>query len=192
MASTLKINNLDTASGTTITIPSGKTLKSTNTPIIGSGNVVQSAFDYAKTYTTNVSWAYASGGSALYGSNQSNRTYVEASKIDITPKTTSSRLVCIGTVGWSNMSGIATGAHGLVITLDDTSLIDLEDFPNYPSNSGSWSAGYWPASHSMGVFQLSDGNQHSIRLRPFGYAEGGNSGTARYRGYSLTVLEIAG
>jgi len=190
--STLFVNNLNTASGTTITIPSGKTLTSTNTPIIGSGNVVQSAFDIAKAYSTNVSWTYASGNGQQYGSNQSNRTYVEASKIDITPKTTSSRLLCIGSVGWSNMSGIATGAHGLVITLDDTSLIDTEDFPNYPSNSSSWSSGYWPASHSMGVFQLSDGNEKSIRLRPFGYAEAGNSGTARYRGYSLTVLEIAG
>ena len=41
MASTLKINNLDTATGSTITIPSGKTLQSTNTPFIGTGNIVQ-------------------------------------------------------------------------------------------------------------------------------------------------------
>ena len=33
--STLFVNNLNTASGSTITIPSGKTLKVTDTPIVG-------------------------------------------------------------------------------------------------------------------------------------------------------------
>tara|TARA_Y100000004_G_scaffold135585_1_gene153430 strand:- start:90 stop:680 length:591 start_codon:yes stop_codon:yes gene_type:complete len=53
MASTLKINNLDTASGSTITIPSGKTLVGTSDASIQSpGNVIgytQSAY----TATTN-------------------------------------------------------------------------------------------------------------------------------------------
>ena len=39
--STLFVNNLNTASGSTITIPSGKTLKATDTPIVGAGNVIQ-------------------------------------------------------------------------------------------------------------------------------------------------------
>ena len=39
--STLYVNNLSTASGSTITIPSGKTLQSTDTPFIGTGNVIQ-------------------------------------------------------------------------------------------------------------------------------------------------------
>ena len=39
--STLFVNNLNTASGSTITIPTGKTLKSTDTPIVGAGNVIQ-------------------------------------------------------------------------------------------------------------------------------------------------------
>ena len=56
MASTLKINNLDTASGTTITIPTGKTLQSTDTPFIGAGNVIQVKQTYYQTqviYNTN-------------------------------------------------------------------------------------------------------------------------------------------
>ena len=41
MASTLKINNLDTASGTTITIPTGKQLIGTDVGSVGgAGNVV--------------------------------------------------------------------------------------------------------------------------------------------------------
>ena len=39
--STLFVNNLNTASGSTITIPTGKTLKATDTPIVGAGNVIQ-------------------------------------------------------------------------------------------------------------------------------------------------------
>ena len=42
MASTLKINNIDTASGTTITIPTGKTLVGTDTNSIKApGMIVQ-------------------------------------------------------------------------------------------------------------------------------------------------------
>ena len=43
--STLFVNNLNTASGSTITIPTGKTLKATDTPIVGAGNVIQIATD---------------------------------------------------------------------------------------------------------------------------------------------------
>ena len=39
--STLFVNNLNTASGSTITIPTGKTLKATDTPIVGAGNIIQ-------------------------------------------------------------------------------------------------------------------------------------------------------
>jgi len=39
--STLFVNNLNTATGTTITVPTGKTLKATDTPIVGVGNVIQ-------------------------------------------------------------------------------------------------------------------------------------------------------
>ena len=56
MASTLKINNLDTASGSTITIPSGKTLIGTSNGSLQSpGNVIgytQSAYTSATTYSS--------------------------------------------------------------------------------------------------------------------------------------------
>ena len=50
--STLFVNNLNTASGSTITIPTGKTLKSTDTPIVGAGNVIQVATDLDTTTMT--------------------------------------------------------------------------------------------------------------------------------------------
>ena len=57
MASTLKINNLDTASGTTITIPTGKTLVGTSDASIQSpGNVIgytQSAYTATTVYSSS-------------------------------------------------------------------------------------------------------------------------------------------
>ena len=50
--STLFVNNLNTASGSTITIPTGKTLKATDTPIVGAGNVIQVATDLDTTTLT--------------------------------------------------------------------------------------------------------------------------------------------
>jgi len=50
MASTLKINNLDTASGTTITIPTGKTLVGTDAAAIRApGHIVQVVQNYDNT-----------------------------------------------------------------------------------------------------------------------------------------------
>ena len=56
MASTLKINNLDTASGTTITIPSGKTLVATSA---GSLQAPQSIIGYTQSAYTSAT-VYAS------------------------------------------------------------------------------------------------------------------------------------
>ena len=57
--STLFVNNLNTATGSTITIPSGKTLQSTDTPFIGAGNVIQVKQTYFQTqviYNTNAAF----------------------------------------------------------------------------------------------------------------------------------------
>ena len=81
--STLFVNNLNTASGTTITIPTGKTLKATDTPIVGTGNIIQvvhSSFA-SQTYMSSTSMA-TSGQSATITPKYSN------SKILITHKGT--------------------------------------------------------------------------------------------------------
>jgi|MDSZ01.1.fsa_nt_gb hypothetical protein len=138
----------------------------------------------------NVAWTTSYPVGALYGSDLTNRTYVEASSITITPRTSSSKLACWGTVAWSNMGNSSTGAHGAIITLDDTTQIACGDFPYY-ANDGAF-YGYPPESHVYGTFTLSDSNAHVIRLRPFGYCE--NSSTTwspRYRGYQLMVMEVS-
>ena len=59
--STLFVNNLNTASGSTITIPTGKTLKATDTPIVGTGNIIQVVksgnFISAHVYSSSTSYA---------------------------------------------------------------------------------------------------------------------------------------
>ena len=137
----------------------------------------------------NVSWSCTNGNSAQYGSAIANRTYVEASSLTLTPKTSSSKVAVWGAVDWSNFSGSNNGAHGVVITLDDTSMVDTADFPYY-SNDGSY-FGYWPTQHIHGTFTLSDSNSHVFRLRPFGYSEG-TAFSPRYRGYKFAVMEITG
>ena len=65
MASTLKINNLDTASGTTITIPTGKTLVGTDSgSIAGKGNIINVTFGTHNTTgltTTSTSFVQYTG-----------------------------------------------------------------------------------------------------------------------------------
>ena len=64
--STLFVNNLNTASGSTITIPSGKTLKSTDTPFHGSGNVIQVKTTYSTGGAlTTTSTSYVGSGITL-------------------------------------------------------------------------------------------------------------------------------
>ena len=137
----------------------------------------------------NVSWTATYPQSALFGTDIANRTYVTASTITITPKTSSSKLACWGTIAWSSWSGSSTGAHGCIITLDDTTQIASGDFPRYTNNNAHY--GYHPESHVYGTFTLSDSNAHTIKLRPYGYCEGTSSQfTPRYRGYQFMVMEV--
>ena len=55
MASTLKINNLDTASGTTITLPTGKTLVGTDDGAFRVPGAVLQVVQVATTTTTSTS-----------------------------------------------------------------------------------------------------------------------------------------
>jgi len=77
--STLFVNNMTTASGDTITIPTGKTLKATDTPIVGTGNVVQAV---THTYSTAFSW----------NSSGEHTT----TTFSITPKTSTNKIYLIG------------------------------------------------------------------------------------------------
>ena len=66
MASTLKINNLDTASGSTITIPTGKTLVGTDSGSIKApGTVLQTQVNRFSTQVTTTSSSFAATGASV-------------------------------------------------------------------------------------------------------------------------------
>ena len=153
------------------------------------GSVVQVLHGITRNNSENVTWTAEQGNSAQYGSSIANRTYVSARALAITPKFSNSILMCTGQVNWSSGNTGVTGAFGCVITRDDTDMIDCSDYPWYVSgNSG---AGSYPMGHTIhGTFVLSSASQQTIRLRPFGYAESGSGIGMRYKGHSLTVVEI--
>jgi hypothetical protein len=187
MAGTLsvqKIQGLATAADpTTVEISSGHTL-------VAAGHVVAAYTGQTRVGQEHITWSCSSGNGTQYGSTYSNRTYVQVRSFTITPKTSSSILLCTGMVGWSSGMNVSTGAHGQMITLNDTEAIEHGDYPFYPHNV-TLGAGYYPTGPVHGSFTLSSASAVTIRLRAFGYVEGSNTFTARYRGHSFSVLEIA-
>ena len=127
MASTLKINNLDSATGTTITIPTGKTLVGTDTATVRSpGTVLQVV-----------------NGPGNVARIQSSATSYTDTPITatITPKATSSKIL----VNWSTgclspdnnylyfrlMCAIGGGSQALVNTNEDHTILDGYDEANW-------------------------------------------------------------
>jgi len=174
-----------------VNVPSGSSIAGTDTSsVYAPGGVIQVVSSFANLgVNPDVSWSASAGNSLQYGGLVSNRTYVEATSVTITPKSTSSKLVCFGAIGWSSMTAVSTMAFGGIITLNDATAIDISDYPFYsaPNFAGS---GYWPATHITGTFLPNSVSEQTIRLRPFVYMESSSS-TGRYRGYSLIVQEIA-
>lgn len=171
-----------TSGGNTISIPSGHTLHAP-------GHVIQVVSSTANLgVSPDVSWSASAGNSTQYGGLVANRTYVQATSVTITPKSTSSKLLCFGSIGWSSMTAVSTMAFGGIITLNDTTAIDISDYPFY--SAPNFGTGYWPTTHITGTFLPNSTSEQTIRLRPFVYMESSSS-TGRYRGYSLIVQEIA-
>ena len=75
-----------------------------------------------------------------------------------------------------------------MITLNDTSAIEVSDYPWYSTLSVDYA--YPPADKVEGTFTLSSGASTTIRLRPYGYKEASGTSPMRYKGHSLTVMEI--
>lgn len=95
MASTLKINNLDTASGTTITIPTGKQLIGTDVGSVGgAGNVVQ-------VVTTSFTTEFTRSGST--------EADITGFAVTITPKYNTSKIMVM--VSLTMGSGTSSGHH---------------------------------------------------------------------------------
>ena len=117
--STLFVNNLNTASGSTITIPSGKTLKSTDTPFHGSGNVIQ------------VKTTYSTGGALTTTSTSFVGSGIT---VAITPKSATSIIIidfCLGVDGAISGSDGGGSTHKMYFSESGGSYGDL---PNQSSN----------------------------------------------------------
>ena len=189
--STLYTDNIRANNASQITVPTGQKIVGTDAgSIVAPGHVVAVYTANTRAGQQDITWSCSSGGGAQYGSAYSNRTYVEVRSFTITPKTSSSILLCTGMVGWSSGMNTSSGAHGQIITLNDTEAIDHADYPWYPHPT-TLGSGYYPTGPVHGSFSLSNNNTVTVRLRAFGYVEGGNTMTARYKGHSFSVLEIA-
>jgi hypothetical protein len=193
MASILNVDQINNAAGTSAVTIDATTGKPSfpNGATLPAGHVVQFKSSVTRTGTIT-SWNGVSGVTAIYGSSYANRTYTLANTVTITPASTNSILYCVGTVSWTAMSATNTMAHGEVITLNDTSMIENTDFPWYQHSYITSSSLYYPPQNVIGIFSPASTSAQTIRLRPFVYAEGGNTVTGAFKSTSLFVMEIAG
>ena len=182
--STLFVNNLNTASGSTITIPSGKTLKSTDTPFHGSGNVIQ------------VRTTYSTGGAI----ETTSSSYVASGiTVAITPKSATSIIIIDystgldGAIGGGDSGG---SAHKLYFNESGGSYGDL---PNQSSNgwlmydSGSDHASYSTHIPTTIRFLHDHNTTNALVYQPYFKKQAGSSARGLRRdwgGVLLTATEI--
>ena len=186
MASTLKINNLDTASGTTITIPAGKQIIGTDQMSIKApGMVIQVQSGQCITQTTKSS---------------SLGTYSDVGlSVTITPKYSNSKIHVHAT---GNTYAAASGdnpLHKIVRTVSGTATtIAATDYMCY-SGHGDGTGGAYVQS-IMDTAQSTTAHEYKIQLRSdssggtvyFNVNDSNSSGTANEAQLStITVMEIA-
>ena len=153
------------------------------------GHVIQFA---QSSFNTSTTWSQSNTRAALYGTGLVNRAYIETASLTITPKSTSSILYCTANVGWDGFTTGATQAQGSIITLNDTTSIDINRYPWYQSDEWSnTTAPYFPSEQVIGTFSPNSTSVQTIRLRPFIYWETGNASNGRVDKARLFVMEIA-
>ena len=182
--STLYVDNLEPNLSSQVEIPNLKP---------AAGSVVQTLQAYTSPSGSNrTSFGISSGQGPALGSNYGGRTYNTAETLTITKKNPDSYFVCWGMACFTNYTSVATMAHGVVIVLDGTSMINCGDYPYYDEASfANVDTFYKPPMSVSGVLETASGlTTHTITLRPFGYIEVG-SATVTYNGTSLIIQEIA-
>ena len=185
--STLFVNNLNTASGTTITIPTGKTLKATDTPIVGTGNVIQVQSGQCTTQTT-------------LSSNRATYTNVGLS-VTITPKYANSKIyVNVTGNGYASASS-DNSLHRIVRTVGGSAtIIASTDYMMYTASSSGNTGGAYCQS-VMDTAQSTAAHEYKIQLRSdkdtgnvyFNVNDSSNSGPATNESMlsTIMVMEIA-
>ena len=131
MASTLKINNLDTASGTTITIPTGKQIVGTDTNSIKAPDMIVQVIHH--THATTVTSA-------------SNGTWVASgTTLAFTPKYANSDLYIYVKIG-AEAYGASNQGVGYRIQKDGSTVYD-NDYALYHSSSNDQRIDQVPIIH---------------------------------------------
>ena len=171
MASTLKVNTLESASGSTITIPTGKTLVGTDTVSIKApGMVVQVVHS---TFNTQVYKA-------------STSTSTTGHSATITPKYSNSIIVIHCMMGGEVFSSSNTGI-GFKVLKDSTEIYN-NDYAIYNSSNNAQRIDQVPI-----LFKETSGST-SARTYKVQASRRSSDGTARVNAYGescMTIMEIA-
>ena len=172
MASTLKINNLDTASGTTITIPTGKQLIGTDTTSIKApGMVVQIATDRDTTTQTL----------------DANQNYFDTNlSIAFTPKYSNSIIVIQCMMGAECFSSANTGI-GFRLLKDGSTVYD-NDYALYNSSNNAQRIDQVP------ILYTETSGSTSARTYKVQFSRRSGDGSARLNAYAesrMIIMEYA-
>ena len=196
MASTLKINNLDTASGTTITIPTGKTLVGTDEGTIRTpGTILQVKQTYFQTQAT-----FSASGAFVSNINLD---------CSITPKSSSSKILIqvmfsysTSTAGCGNGIGLDRVISGGATTTDIVRGVGgtTADFWIGLNNNHDQSNSGGILMNAFGNYLDSPNTTSAITYKPKLWFVGGatpikmnRSNAGNHGGPSITTLfEIAG
>ena len=168
MASTLKINNLDSASGTTITIPTGKTLVGTDTGSVKVPKMVVQMVTNTSTSTVNAT----------------STSDVDLITVSITPKYSNSVIHIEGYIGHMNTTVGSSNAYSTMRIKDpsgNTLCRVVSGQAAYESSSFAALGIHSPSSTSSQTYKLTISN-----------ASGG-TGTSSTDGqyYTIRCTEIA-
>ena len=152
MASTLKINNLDTASGSTITIPTGKQLIGTDTNSIKAPGmivqVVSGQLDNQLTLSTNRTTKTDTGLS-----------------VTITPKYSNSKLFVQATGNTYSSHYNDNPLHYIIRTVSGTATsIGATDYMTYSQNNSGGQGGAYVQS-VMDTAQSTAAHEYKIQIR---------------------------
>ena len=167
--------------GKTVTLPSGT-----------GGKVlqVQSQYTYRSSSDILSITNTAGGQSALYGLI-SGRVYATVNTVSITPISSSSTLVLMGTIGKSFSTTSNKGAEGAVFVKDNTTGYEFSDYPGY---DGTHLRPNYGMNYTT-ILTVSSGNtnEQSWTHKAFSYNEGSpsSSNVHKVASTSLVIMEIA-
>jgi len=128
---------------------------------------------------------------AKYGLGQDNREYADIETLTITPKSSTSTLVLMGTTGPDAITRSNRGAEGIVFVKDETTGYGFGTYPGY--DVSNLRPQYSP-EYGLTVAVTSGGTSaQTWDLKAFSYNEAAGSTTNIYRvrNSSFIIMEIA-